>query len=226
MILIFDLDDTLYVERTYVQSGFRAVAAWGERRFGWPAEQSYGSMLETLDREGRGAVFDEWLAAHGRRSATLVAEAVRTYRQHEPDIQLAPEAAELLRRYRRWPLYLVTDGHKLVQLRKVQALAIEPLFRKVFITHRYGIANAKPSTLCFERIRSRERCDWRDMVYIGDNPAKDFVNLRPLGMRTVRVLTGEHKNRPASESQEAEFRIASLTDLPPLIELFQADKLG
>ena len=31
------------------------------------------------------------------------------------------------------------------------------------------------------------------MVYVGDDPNKDFVNLNPLGMKTVRVLTGRFK---------------------------------
>src|SRR5512139_203969 len=33
MVLAFDLDDTLYDERRYVESGFRAVAADAEHRY-------------------------------------------------------------------------------------------------------------------------------------------------------------------------------------------------
>ena len=38
MILVFDLDDTLYPERTYVESGFKAVADSLAQKFGFDAD--------------------------------------------------------------------------------------------------------------------------------------------------------------------------------------------
>ena len=32
-VIIFDLDDTLYLERTFVESGFKAVAEYIEKKF-------------------------------------------------------------------------------------------------------------------------------------------------------------------------------------------------
>ena len=43
------------------------------------------------------------------------------------------------------------------------------------------------------------------MYYIGDNPKKDFVNLNPLDVTTIRVLTGEYKNLMVSKKFEAKF---------------------
>ena len=51
------------------------------------------------------------------------------------------------------------------------------------------------------------------MVYVGDNPAKDFVNLIPLGMKTVRVLTGHHKDVVARPGFDAEITIPDLDQL-------------
>lgn len=218
MILIFDLDDTLYDERQYVESGFRAVAAFGETRFGWDAEASFAFMQGALGRYGRGTIFNRWLDLHGRETGALVRECVRVYRHHRPQISLGDDAHAVLDLYADEPLYLVTDGHKIAQQRKVEALGIASRFRKVYITHRFGIAKAKPSTYCFERIRLREGCQWSEMVYVADNPAKDFINLRPLGVHTVRVLTGEHRARLAEPGADAEHRISSLRELPPLLE--------
>lgn len=216
MIPIFDLDDTLYPERTYVESGFRTVALWGEQRFGWPAETSLAKMLSVLERDGRGRVFDRWLATHGAKvTRRLVGEAVRQYRHHSPDIQLPPAHLDVLNELAcHAPLYLVTDGHKVVQAKKVDALGIAPLFRKVYITHRYGIACAKPSAHCFDLIRRREGCDWHQMVYIGDNPAKDFVTLNRLGMPTIRVLTGCYAGVEAQPGYDARHSVARLTEVP------------
>lgn len=219
MILAFDLDDTLYDERRYVESGFRAVAADAQHRFGWRKDESFVYLCAALDTNGRGAVFDRWLSEHGRLTKSEVSRCVQVYRSHTPHLTLFPAAKKLLPTLsRRYPLYLVTDGNKLVQRRKIEALGIAHLFRKVFVTHQYGIAHAKPSPRCFEHIRAREGCDWKDMVYVGDNPAKDFVALNRLGGHTVRVLTGGHRKVVARPGYEAEFTISGLDELPQVLD--------
>lgn len=213
MYLIFDLDDTLYPERSYVESGFRAVAHGLAISRGWDERSSFEHMIATLEREGRGAVFDRLLEHHGAWSRSGVRRCVDAYRGHVPTLSLYRESAALLPTLE-LPLYLVTDGHKLVQQRKVDSLGIAHWFRKVYLTHRHGVRNAKPSTYCFDRIRERERCDWSDLVYVGDNPAKDFVNLNRVGAHTVRVLTGAHRDVVARPGYDAQITIRSLSDLP------------
>ena len=115
-------------------------------------------------------------------------------------------------------MYLVTDGNRNVQASKVRALGLEAHFKRVFITHRFGVQNAKPSVHCFALIRKIEGCAWTDMAYIGDNPAKDFVNLNPLGVLTVRVMTGEHARVVAKPGFDARVRIAGIEDLSPILK--------
>lgn len=213
MVLVFDLDDTLYDERTYVESGFRAVAAFGAAEFGWDAEASFKSLVTILNNDGRGKVFDVWLAEHGRNSKYLVNRCLLEYRRHFPSIAMFPSATKLLEAVGAYPKYVVTDGNKLVQGRKVDALKISPLFLHVYVTHRYGIRNAKPSIFCFDLIRKREKCAWEDMVYIGDNPEKDFVGLNRTGAKTIRVLTGAHRNSVATQDYDAQITIPSLDSL-------------
>jgi putative hydrolase of the HAD superfamily len=219
MILIFDLDDTLYDERQYVLSGFAAVAEMGQDTFGWDKSTSLKRMIEILDAQGRGAVFDQWLAEHDALSGHLVKKCVHVYRHHRPTIEMERDTLALLERLAEsYSLYLVTDGHKVVQHRKIEALGIGPMFKKTFITHRYGVRNAKPSIHCFDLIRRAERCEWGEMAYIGDNPAKDFVNLNPLGVVTVRVLTGVHRSVEVCKGGEARHTLSTVKDLPDLLE--------
>lgn len=217
MIPIFDLDDTLYAERSFVESGFQAVALWLLDRFGWDANESMRVMLDALEREGRGAVFNSLLLSRRKVSVGLVNECISVYRHHSPNITLYQNAEKILSDFVT-PIYLVTDGHKIVQKNKVRALKIEHYFKKVFITHRYGIKHAKPSTHCFEIIRRMENCEWDNMVYVGDNPAKDFVNLTPLGVHTIRLMTGEHRNVIAKPGFEAAHVISNLSELPKLLK--------
>ena len=212
MIVIFDLDDTLYPEILFVQSGFRAVANYLSERYGWDADEVYTEMIDLLDRLGRGAVFDELLRRRGQLRKETVRLCLSVYRLHKPTLTLAPEAVRCLARLAREPKYIVTDGNKVVQANKVIALGLLPYVRKAYITHRYGVAHAKPSTRCFELIAKREKVEFGQMVYIGDNPKKDFVNLRKLGVRTVRVLTGPYADFPAAEGFDAEVHIRSLDE--------------
>jgi putative hydrolase of the HAD superfamily len=216
MVLIFDLDDTLYPEITYVQSGFSAVAEAMQRRYGWAAVETLAYMTEILRTRGRGAVFDALLSSRGALTKNAVRACVKTYRHHSPRIELAPEAEAFLRNWPNQP-YLVTDGHKVVQAKKVEALGITPRFKRMYITHRFGVKHAKPSPYCFNLIRRAEHCEWSDLVYVGDNPAKDFVSLNALGSTTIRVLTGEHVNSAAMPGHDACYSINSLNELEPLL---------
>jgi putative hydrolase of the HAD superfamily len=225
MVLIFDLDDTLYLEITYVQSGFAAVAEALERRHGWDAAESIGLMNKVLHTQGRGSVFDALLASRGMLTRSAVRYCVTLYRHHEPLIALAPEAEAFLSRWPGRP-YLVTDGHKVMQAKKVEALGIRSRFERVYITHRYGVRHAKPSPYCFDLIRRAEHCDWSDLVYVGDNPAKDFVSLNALGGTTVRVLTGEHCGVTAKPEHDGRHRIHSLRDLESLLQALPTGRNG
>lgn len=212
-VIVFDLDDTLYDELTYVQSGFKAVAVYLEKEHGINADQSFAQMWKILEEDGRGRVFDQALRYFGLYSREKAVRCLSIYRKHKPDIRLSDEAARCLQRLSHYPLYIVTDGNKLVQHQKVLALDLYAKVKGCFITHRYGIKNAKPSSYCFEKIAELEKCPPQQIVYIGDNPQKDFVGLRPLGFRTIRLMQGQHKGRVMAENYEADRQIRSLDQL-------------
>ena len=216
MIYIFDLDDTLYEERQYVESGLNAVASYVEQTWGVNKDLGFNELVTLLDSRGRGRIFNDYLAMHGIPATKKhVRACLSAYRLHKPTLTMSNTHRELLNALPK-PLYVVTDGNKVVQGNKVDALNISHFFKRVFITHRFGVKYAKPSTYCFNKIKQAEKCNWQDMVYVGDNPAKDFVNLNTLGVSTVRVLTGEHSTVKAKPGYEAQYTITTLDELPSL----------
>lgn len=213
MILVFDLDDTLYPEISYVKSGFRNVSQFISERYAVDQEMLFDSMWTELGKNGRGKVFDATLMNFQLYSQSLVKKCLGIYRTHVPNIKLYDSTLPCLDRFKGLPLYLVTDGNKVVQDIKVQSLNLNPIFRKVYITHRFGLDKAKPSTYCFNLILERENASAKDLVYIADNPHKDFVNLNKEGFNTVRVLTGHYKNQFLTANYEAMETISNLNDL-------------
>lgn len=212
-VLVFDLDDTLYPELSYVHSGFRAVATFLSPLLDAPAETLTAGMIAEEAAHGRGQVFDNVLRRHGRWRKALVTACLRTYRRHRPELALYPDAERCLARFAEWPLYLVTDGHKEVQARKVAALGLAGRVRHAYLTNRYGRHRAKPDPHVFELICRREGVAPSEVTYVGDNPRKDFVGIKPLGFHTVRILRGNYAHIAADAAHEAGRSIHSLDEL-------------
>lgn len=219
MILVFDLDDTLYDELTYVKSGFKKVADFGENYFKVESNNSYKFMINYLNQNGRGHIFDAWLLKIGKFTKNNLRKCIQIYRSHEPIIKIFPESYKVLNMYyNKYPIYMVTDGNKLVQQKKIHALKVDVFFKKIFITHRFGINNCKPSLTCFKKIKQIELSNWQEIVYVGDNPKKDFVNLNKVGAFTVRVKTGSHSSIISDKDYEAKKIIDNLSFLPNILK--------
>jgi FMN phosphatase YigB (HAD superfamily) len=176
MILIFDLDDTLYDEKLYAISGFRAVAKYISMTYGVSINESVCILNQSLVSGTRERAFQDLIVAKSlpRRE---VNQCIRIYRNHKPDIYLDEVTKETLAELTKFQKYLVTDGNKLVQRKKIKALKLDSFFKRTFTTHSFGLSAAKPSTYCFKLIKDLEEASWSDLVYIGDDPSKDFVNL-------------------------------------------------
>ncbi len=212
MVIVFDLDDTLYDETTYVKSGFKAVAEYLSKKFNLSAKKIFLQLVQELDN-GRGSIFDLVLKQNSIYSKALVKKCIVIYRFHIPKIKLSESGKKCLERFKKYPVYIVTDGNKIVQHNKIKALGVDKKVKHYFITHRYGVHNAKPSAYCFLKICEKEKTTPDKVVYIADNISKDFVGLKPLGFKTIQVLTGQYKSLKKTKEYQAETRINSLDEL-------------
>lgn len=216
-VIVFDLDDTLYDEITFVKSGFLAVSTYF-----WPQnpDAMFEKMMEVLAAKGRGAVFDETLAAFGFGTKSSIKKALGIYRSHMPRIELNRDAKEMLAYYKEQniPLYIITDGNKIVQANKIKALGLENQVKKAFITHRYGKIHAKPSPYCFVKIAQLEEVKPHKIVYIADNSNKDFVAIKKLGFQTIRIRQGMFADVQKSLEFEADKEIKSLLELKNILK--------
>jgi putative hydrolase of the HAD superfamily len=209
MVIVFDLDDTLYEEITFVRSGFRAVANYLSPILKIAQEHILVGLNAEL-RIQREKVFDRFLMKQGFKSQKIIKNCVSVYRGHEPCLSLYPEARACLARLHEYPIYIVTDGNQLVQRKKFYALGLELLVRRCFFTYAHGLHRCKPSPYCFEKICDLERVAPPSVVYIADNPHKDFVGIKPFGFQTIRVLTGPYKNDKVEEAYEAHLSVPNL----------------
>jgi len=219
MILVFDLDDTLYDEKQFVYSGFLEVANWISEMSKTSSNVIYESMVKDLSVNGRGEVFNNALKQYFHETKKNIRKCLSIYRLHKPRICLEKDVADLLLELgKSYKLYIVTDGNKIVQNNKIKSLDVEKYIKKAFITYRYGLNASKPSLKCFEIIKNIEKINWQELVYIGDNPNKDFVNLNKVNAITIRVLQGDNANIEVTNEYDAKFKIEKLSDLRMLIK--------
>ncbi len=218
-VIIFDLDDTLYNEIEYVYSGFKAVANYFANLKNINDEQFYTEMVYNLRKDGRGKIFDKVLKKYNIYSKKNIKKSISIYRNHQPNIFLSDENIEILKYFnnKKIPLYIITDGNKIVQEKKIKKLGLEQYIKKNLITHRYGKKNSKPSTYCFEKVAKIEKVQYSDIVYVGDNINKDFINIKKIGFKTIRVLNGMFKNEIKKECYHAQLDIESLKELKNII---------
>lgn len=219
--LVFDLDDTLYPERSFVISGFRAAGDWISSNLGLPAERAAAELLSLHDEGVRRDTFNRWLEAHNLDIEQNLGHLVGVYRRHSPRIEPFPAVPGLLNRlHASYPLGLISDGLHEVQNGKLRALGIENCFDAVVFSDRFGKEAWKPSTKPYEVVLSMLGSAAEESVYIADNPIKDFLGARKLGMRSIRVRhKGGYYSRcePPTPEHAPDLQVEDIADIERII---------
>jgi putative hydrolase of the HAD superfamily len=221
-IIVFDLDDTLYAERDFAISGFRACERWLEETHG--VGGIVEEMTRLLDAGHMRSLFEIVLEAKVPLKAKADIDAfIDVYRYHDPEIALYPDAQWALDHFcRSGPIGLITDGQHEVQSSKVRALEIAHHFQHIVYTGALGgRAYSKPHPLSYEQMEAAlgGAGEDRRFVYVGDNPAKDFVTPNARGWISVQVHRPMriHARAQTAPGGAAQHEIHSLEDLPGLL---------
>jgi putative hydrolase of the HAD superfamily len=221
-VIVFDLDDTLFPECQYVQSGFRAVSAYLHEK-GIVGQDVFPAMWDRFNAGGHSLVFNSVLEEHGIvPEKKLIDALVTVYRMHRPQLSLYPDARTVLAYFHgRKPLALLSDGYLQTQTAKLDALGIEHYFSAIVLTDQLGRDCWKPSPAGFEKIMQTLGSDPAGYVYIGDNPRKDFAAPRQLGWQSIHVRRphGVYTRDDApNDDCEADFEVEDLYQAARLLD--------
>jgi putative hydrolase of the HAD superfamily len=178
------MDDTLYLERDYVRSGFLAVDGWLATNCG--IEGFFHQAWRFFEIGARGTIFNRVLEIHGIYDPVIIKKLVDVYRRHKPNIGLSPDARRFLIKHNKETLALITDGPAVSQWAKIKALNLENHVDKLIVTEELGLGCCKPNIKPF--LLAQEGFDPDTCIYIGDNPSKDFQGPKNLNWRqSVRI---------------------------------------
>jgi putative hydrolase of the HAD superfamily len=197
--IIFDMDDTLFLEEEYVLSGFKEVSFFLNLKFGIDARESYKFLKNRFIKHGRKKIFNCLLNRHvqilkGVNINNLIAELVEVYRKHKPDIELNPMVINVLTNIRQKKIKIViaTDGLSTMQENKFVALGLDKLVDNVVYCWSHDAA--KPSKKCFKIAAKMVGVGIEDCMVVGDHPEHDIIPARMLGIKSYRVRTGRFSN--------------------------------
>lgn len=177
--VIFDLDDTLYSEKDYVKSGYKAIA----KQF--PEIKDVDRKLWDAFLKGEKAIDSVFAAVQMEEKKE---EALNVYREHMPTITLYEGVKDMLYRIRKSgkKIGIITDGRPEGQRNKLKALDLNKVVDDIIITDELGgIQFRKPNDISFRIMQNRWLLPYKQIIYVGDNLNKDFQAPRQLGMKYI-----------------------------------------
>jgi len=175
MVIVFDLDDTLYDEINFVKSGFQEVSNYLKD------EKCYNFMCEIFESEGSGKVFNKLIDKFSLD--VNINKLIEIYRFHTPNIVLPNDSLELLKFAKKFKTALISDGHYIMQTNKFSALKLNTFIEYPVFTDFYH--TNKPEKKSFQMVMDKYK-DGKKFVYISDNPKKDFKVTSELGWVGIR----------------------------------------
>lgn len=218
--VVFDIDDTLYLESSYVRSGFEAVGRWASE---WLGITDFGERCWSRFLLGaRGAIFNSVLQeARGESTPELVSALVGIYRAHIPAITLTEDSKQCIAALSsNTAIAVISDGPITSQSRKADALGLRKFAAPITLTEMLGSLYRKPHPLAFRQVEDARPA--RHYIYVADNPLKDFTAPKQLGWTTVRVRRpGGLHNLIENTEILPDFDMEDCSALPDLLRRLQ-----
>ena len=187
--VVFDLDDTLVSERQYIQSGYRAVSAELSQRHDLDKQPVYEMLLDLFADSPKNVFNRLYDKLHIPYTEKDIRELVELYRNHDPDIDFYDDVIPCVQTLKANAIMtgIITDGYISTQRAKLNALDAYQYFDHIVITEELGREYWKPHPRAFEMMKETLGVDYENMVYIGDNPEKDFFIGSIYPIKTARI---------------------------------------
>lgn len=215
-LIACDLDDTLAPEIDFVKSGFNACSQVLEKKLGFDKDKIFNLFFNAFKLSKKN-VFDRVLKSLNIENKDLLGELIATYRYHIPSINFYSDVADFLKiaTEKNIDLAIITDGDAKTQKNKIKALNAQKYFKKIIATGDFGADFCKPSAKSFNMLISHFKISPENMIFIGDNPLKDFYISKSLPIKTARIIreNSVYKDAPYLSNVSENYRLSKLSDI-------------
>jgi putative hydrolase of the HAD superfamily len=209
--IIFDLDNTLYDETSYLQSIFTAFFK------SYKKQDVPDDIMQKITPEFRCANADvlqgmlQLIQANTKQNHD---EIFQLYCHHQANINLTKAVKTLLVRFKEqgFKLGVLTNGVITVQRNKVNLLSITELVDVVVYARENGASFEKPHQQAFTRVCQQLNVDTEEAIMVGDNIKCDIEGALNAGLSVVYL-----KNEYTKEKRLSVPTITQLHELEKLI---------
>ena len=238
--VIFDLDDTLISEYEFVASGYAFVSERLEKRLDHKAAEIEARLWE-LSKETYSNAFNRLFDSYGiSYTKEEIRELILAYRNHPAATRFYPDAPGTLKALKERKILtgIISDGDPGRQRNKISSAIdgmtgdhafasdeadspVDYWFDEIILNDEFGGAlYRKPNPKGFYEMASRLGVDPSEMIYVGDNPAKDFHISADLPVRTARIIreNGIYIDRDYLDGIRETWRIEKLPDVISIVD--------
>lgn len=228
--IIFDLDDTLFDCTGTLVDSARKRAARALHKAGFPEKEEVIYKKINLLSEKHGAKADVFgmlckkYSLDERHTNRMVDIALNAYNSEVvEDIKLFDDVLPILAKLRNhYRLALVTSGAYARQKRKIQILELEKEFDLVHIDSE---EEGRTKTDYFNDVLEKFQLKPNEVITIGDRVVSEIKVGNRLGMYTVQMMHGRHRNVvPKSDLEEPDYRISRISELMKIIDSISEKK--
>jgi len=196
MVIVFDLDNTLYDEKRHLLFAFKKISKYIHEKYRIDKDEIYYFLLEKIyEEDPTYPILSKLIKKYNLPSDELNI-LLEIYYKAINIISLYKGITDLLKMLKeKETLVLLTDGNPELQKLKIDKLGIKHLFDEIIITDlQFGKVHRKPSPVPFIYIQEKYRDE--KFIFIGDNIFKDFVSPNRLNWITVRIRKGLYSGFP------------------------------
>lgn len=218
--IVFDLDDTLYPQIEFDLGCLKESAGYISSLCGKSNSEIFGIITEILAKNGieYRKVFDDLFEEIKFDGMCYIKDILKCYWSAKPQISVFPNVDNILRYLKsKYSLAMITDGYVDTQTYKISKLGLNDYFNKIYFTDSYGVENRKPSKYVFDVFLSETEFPPERCVYIGNDPRKDFIPARDVGMHSIRIRQGSFADIDLGKEYEADYIVDSISQLTELI---------
>lgn len=184
IILIFDLDDTLYKEIDYLKSAYKEISLVISNKINRSKDAIFNEMIESYFNGLN--VFETILDKYQIKDI-MIKDLIFMYRNHKPKIYLNENTNKVLLELKKkvFKTGLITDGRSMQQRNKISALGLSDYFDEIIISDEFG--SEKPDIKNFKYFINKYGED-KNYLYVGDNVKKDFITPNKMGWNTICLI--------------------------------------
>lgn len=219
--IIFDLDDTLYPQLEYTRQCLHATVNYISDISSDNKDFIKITLNDILEKNGieYKFIFNDLFKEINFDGMSYLKEILTLFWSCKPEIKLFDGVWDVLTQLKiQYRLAILTDGHVHIQKQKLDTLRIKDFFEYVLITDSLGVEYRKPSLVGYKKLLEDMNINAKDCIYVGNDPRKDFLACKELGIKTVRIRQGDYKNITLDKVHEADCEIDDIKDLVNIIK--------